>query len=390
MGRRKYGTNEMNMVSMIYDLVAKRVRRAGSLRFVVLVGLALSLVLAGGAGLTGGVGLTEISSAEVCKNEVRRVEQGSTYLPDCRAYELVTPAEKGATQALVFGGPVETQAIPAEDGEKIALSTKVYLGGNPSSEGTHAVFSRGASGWEMTSLQPPTGAGEVDFVQDVFTPDLTQVGVEAFNEPGPGDHSPIDAFEVGPPGGPYSEVARTPYEGGESSTDVEALVGASADFSHVVLSSPDKGLLPPTAGTADPGKPNLYDWVDGQLDIVDVTNRGKLVSECGATLGNGETVVGPDDQGAVWGEGASSKIFFTSPYTVDFNNTGGPGCTLEHENPHRLYMRVNDSETVEISAPQLEEETANLPSHVIRKRCRRPIRAPPQTVRRFCLLVKAS
>ena len=90
----------------------------------------------------------------VCKNEVRRVEQGSTYLPDCRAYELVTPAEKGATQALVFEDAHAAEAIPAEDGERLALSSETFLGGNPGSDGTNVVFSRGASGWEMTSLQP--------------------------------------------------------------------------------------------------------------------------------------------------------------------------------------------------------------------------------------------
>jgi hypothetical protein len=325
-------------------------------RAIVQVGLALLLALAGGVGLTGDLGLTEIASAEVCKNEARRVEQGSTYLPDCRAYELVTPAEKGATQALVFGGLTDTRAIPAENGERVGLSTHAFLGSNPGSHGTNAVFSRGASSWEMTSLQP-TGAGEVNFAPDLFSSELTQVGIEAYSSPGAIErHSPTQTFEVGLPGGPYpSVVATTPAP--EVGKAQERLVGSSSDFSHVVLSSLDGSLLPVTAGTADSGKPNLYDWVDGQLHVVNVTNEGKLVSECGAVLGYGPVIEGPDDSRAVWSEGSSSKIFFTSPYRTVFNETGGPGCTAggePPENAEQLYMRVNDSETVNVSAPQLE------------------------------------
>lgn len=360
MGRRRDKVKEMYTARSSASVVVVRgVQSLGSIRLMILVGLALSAVLAGGAGLTGGMGLTEISSAEVCKNEARRVEQGSTYLPDCRAYELVTPAEKGATQALVFGGLTATKAIPAEDGEKVALTSNAFLGSNPGSRETNVVFSRRGSGWEMTSQQPAAGAGEANFRPEVFSPELTQVGVKVYSEPSEAETSPTQTFEVGPSGGPYSEVATTSSKEGGSRQD--ALDGASSDLSHVVLSSLDQSLLPAAAGNADPGKPNLYDWADGNRRIVDVTDEGKLVSECGAVLGYGPTEFGPDDIHAVWSEGLSSKIFFTSPEFNFDNQTGGPGCTSGEEggepppeNPHRLYMRVNGTETVEVSAPQLE------------------------------------
>jgi hypothetical protein len=356
MGRRRGEINEMCMACGTLVVVTGGRRWPGSVRFPVLVGLALLLVLAGGAGFTGGAGLTEVSHAGTCSNEARRVEQGSTYLPDCRAYELVTPAEKGATQALVFNGVSGTNAIPAEGGERLALESEAFLGENPGSHGTHVVFSRGASGWEMTSLQP-AGAGEANLKLDVFSPELTQVGVEVFSETGrTAGRAPTQAFEVGPPGGPYSEVATTSSKSTEEGKhELERLVGASRDFSHVVLSSLDDSLLPSGVGTADPGTPSLYDWVDGRLHIVNVTSGGTLESECGAVLGDGRASGEPDDRRAVWGEGSSSKIFFTSPARTDQGQIEGPGCTGENENPHRLYMRVDDSETVEVSAPQPKE-----------------------------------
>lgn len=331
-------------------------RHVGSVRLLTLVSLMLSLMLVGGAGLTGGVGLTEISHAAACPNEASRVEQGSTYLPDCRAYELVTPSEKGATQALSFGVSFggTSEAIPAENGERVALSSLAYLGSNPGSGGTQAVLSRGTAKWEMTSLQP-TGVGEIFFRSNVFTPDLTQVGIDAYSSSGAVERrSPTQAFQVGPPGGPYSVVATTSGEPVEEQE--EHLVGASRDFSHVVLSSRDKGILPATAGATDAGAPNLYDWVDGQLHIVNVTDEGKLVSECGAVLGGGTSAGEPADEGAVWGEGSSSRIFFTSPEYLDSGGITGPGCASGSEHLQSLYMRVNDSETVEISKPQLQEE----------------------------------
>src|SRR5450759_1534759 len=39
-------------------------------------------------------------AAEPCPNEAIREQQGVTYLPDCRAFEQVTPAHKGANDAV--------------------------------------------------------------------------------------------------------------------------------------------------------------------------------------------------------------------------------------------------------------------------------------------------
>jgi hypothetical protein len=356
MGQRKGETDQRQAIG-IWFVAAREAHRFRYARFATLIGLiglmlACIVVLAGASQANG-----------ECPNEARRVEQGSTYLPDCRAYEQVTPVEKGATQALSPNGG-EFQAIPAIDGERLALHTQAYLGDEPGSLGTNVVFSRGASGWEMVSLQL-TDAGETNFIPSIFTPDLTQIGIEVYSNPGKGEgHSSTQTFEVGSPGGPYSVVATTsskPSEEGKAA--LESLIGASNNFSHVVLSSLDDSLLPSAAGAADQGVPNLYDWVGGKLNLVNVVNDGTLVSQCGAVLGYGRSENISHENDAVSGEGLSSRIFFTSPGHLIEAPTGS-GCTEGEseggpppQNPHRLYMRVNDSETVEVSAPQLEGAT---------------------------------
>ncbi len=304
--------------------------------------------------------LARVAPAFACVNEARRVEQGSTYLPDCRAYELITPAEKGATQALTFTKPPDDKAAVAEDGERIALQTPAYLGGDPGSHGSNIVFSRAASGWEMLSLQAP-GAGETNYSPNIFNAKLTEVGVESSSDPGYGvGRSPAQTFWIGPPGVPYrATVSSTPFHEGEKFGGEDHLVGASEDFSHIVLRSRDGTLVKLREGeTTDPDAQDLYEWFENHLNLVNVTNEGKLLNECGASLGFGQGENLSRENEAVSMDG--SKIFFTSPDQNAEHEESEPGCTGREEqilgvppqHPARVYMRVDGTETVVVSAPE--------------------------------------
>ncbi len=280
-------------------------------------------------------------ASESCPNAVLRVG-ASAGLPDCRAYELVTPADKGRTQDMTFGNLATDRAISSSNGEDIALQSTVPFGPSPSVVGTRAVFSRSPSGWVMHSVVTPEANGDKLFLE-LFSPNLSQVGFESFTQLNTVERSRNRAFEVGPVGGPYKLVASIPNQ------DNGELLGSTADFSNVLFDTTDHSLLFGAEGAVAEGTvenaPDLYDWTDGQLQLVNVTTQGSLVNACGANLGQQEGSGGEGGLNAVSKDG--SKIFFTAPGVDARPGLTGPSC----KEPIRLYMRTDNRETVELSAP---------------------------------------
>src|SRR4051812_30950902 len=87
------------------------------------------------------------ASAAGCANETVRIGQGAAALalPDCRAYELVTP---GSTPSVTSSGNVSFGVRAADDGNAMAYFSYYPFEGSPSS-GWFFRARRGTAGWSQ-------------------------------------------------------------------------------------------------------------------------------------------------------------------------------------------------------------------------------------------------
>ncbi len=280
-----------------------------------------------------------------CANEAFRTGL-SAYLPDCRAYEMLTPVDKGGAQEVFkYGVSFGSAVLAGEDGDHVALEAPhTSWGDRPGAGQGPYFFAREAGGWRMTAgaPQPETGIGSV--LPQVYNSDLTRFAFESIYEPSILSHSEDLEYKVGPAGGPYSTVAAVPRaEAGVG----DGWVASSADFSKLVLQTQDHALLgEPTHTTSGP---DLYEYTaqDGLVQL-NVTTAGVTIGACGATIAHGR-----DEEGGGSHNDSGPHSLSADGSRVFFEAVPGKNCS----EPKHLYMRVDggepDAETVDIGVYEL-------------------------------------
>jgi hypothetical protein len=274
-----------------------------------------------------GGGATSAVADAPCPNEAIREAQSSTNLPDCRAFEKVTPAYKGSNDMVQGFSPANAWASPV-GGRVMYWSTSSFAGAS-NGFNNYYVSSREGSGWTTRAVAAPEEPGVFNYFPSVVTEDLSEAAVLQIPGtlvPDPSgalvpDPSYPTSFGVGPIGGPYDVVAQAPGPFGNE------LLGADADLDHIVLRVGGK----------------LYEATEGQLRLLGVRNDGTPF-ECGVELGNEGEGIPVGKINAISADG--SRIFFRS-LDPDAQNEDPPCAT-----PKRLYVRENGITTVEVSAPQ--------------------------------------
>jgi hypothetical protein len=299
----------------------------------------LCSVLTGSAAAVGDA----TSGGDACPNEASPGFRAS--LPDCRAYEQVTPVFKDGVS---LGG----RAVAENGSGVIAHVLGGFAGIEGSTELAGATYqlSRSSTGWAVTAISPPSALFPAQMWL-VASPELSSTlwiahtpaeSIAAENlyirdESGTMEKiGPLlpPSFAIGPSSGEFTAFLYGP--------EVQYR-GASADLSHVLfaLEKPQEyGYSWP--GDATTGDESLYEYVGrGQVrpELVGVDNEGHLISTCSTYLGSFRS---GDVYNALSADG--SVVFFTA------EDAGGCGA-VKGPVVNELYARVDQIETVPISEP---------------------------------------
>jgi hypothetical protein len=302
------------------------------------------------------VGLLAVPvAAEGCANAQFR-SGPSEHLPDCRAYEQVSPVETGGQDAMTLLPLRPAQASPCEAGEPCTvayMNVGAAFGGAQGNYFPNAYLaSRGAAGWQTTALTPPTPQAPTNgkaAVAYAFSENLSQTILRV----------PLQQLTASAPAGVYNLFLRQPGAADSLVTasapaepphsgctlcfeeeDVPAFAGASSDFSHVIFEANDSLV----AGAPGGGVENLYEAVAEHVGLVGILPDG-TIPEQGATAGGGIRAVSEHTHElahAVSRDG--SRMLFEA-----VADDGEPDP--QQEGKTQLYDRIDGASTVEVSAP---------------------------------------
>jgi hypothetical protein len=293
--------------------------------------------------------------ASTCPNAQYR-SGPSESLPDCRAYEQVSPIDKSGQDALTLQTMFPAQVSPCEGPAPCSIaymSGSAAFAGAPANEYPNAyVSARSPTGWQTTPLSSPTPQAPVSSNSTLtydFSEDLSHVVIrvppQQLTEDAPAG---VYNLYLRQPGGEYSLLTTTPPpeppESGCAScfehVDLPAFAGASSDFDHVLFEAGDSLV----AGAPGGGVQNLYESAAGQVRLVGVLPDGAIPAD-GATAGAGIKASGVD-------AGELRNAISQDGSRVLFEAAADGGAPDEQQlGDTELYDRIDGSSTVEISAP---------------------------------------
>ncbi len=300
-------------------------RRAGR-RPAALATLALSALI---ATLTAAT----VARAEACPNETLRLELHSAALPDCRAYERVTPAYRESQPALVGG----LFAVSPDGDRVLAGSIGAFAGTeqDPVSIASNVVgaaylYERTGAGWQAWPLDP---AASRFFSNGLGLADAsTDLGRSLWElEPTGAPLESSASFESEEVTGFYLESSAGVFEKVGPSTPGATIpnrhryhyLGGSENLSRIVFTAESGVRWPFDATVAE--EPTVYEYVGVErpgetrepslVGVEGGAGSSRLISTCGTRLGSGWMgISGEQHTGSMFNAISASglRVFFTA------------------------------------------------------------------------------
>ncbi len=298
-----------------------------------------------GAGLLAWLAVAALATpvlAAACPNEQLRAEDESIQLPECRAYEQVSPPGAGEYD-VTFEGIAPGSSTVFFDSSGAIAGTEA---GEDKPSGSPRIFSsaRGAYYWAITSLTGFEGLGQPENYEFVgSSPDglriffVTSALDEALESYGLHAGVLYESVAGGPPIVLSHNQNAEPEPIGRSAEAQYGTAVASADGTHVVFET--KVPLNSTAAATPPSQFYVYESdAAGNVSLVSVSSGGTLpAAGHGATIG---AVQGRLTTNAVSSDGAT--VFFSS---IDQYEPSAPDTQLQ------VFMRRGGT-TTDVSKSQ--------------------------------------
>ncbi|MDX6600925.1 MAG: hypothetical protein QOF13_127 [Solirubrobacterales bacterium] len=259
-------------------------------------------------------------------------------LPDNRAYELVSPAQKNGGEVFPAEpnvsscGPeckpgVVAQRYPMQsspDGEALVYEGFPFSFGEGAVRFNEYLSRRTASGWQTTTLSPKLGGsgGEQGYkaFDSALTKGLLYQGRPTLSPEAPAEYANLYSQGAADPSSLgvllTTELHSRPASGSGSFTITYA--GASADLSRVFFEANDalseETPFAPEAVDRGASKNNLYEWAEGQLRLVNV-GPGNATTAPGAEFGSGVVLASKSNRAANFSHAISddgARVFWSS------------------------------------------------------------------------------
>ncbi len=285
-----------------------------------------------------------------CANRAFRTSAAAA-LPDCRAYEQASPVAKNGGS--VFGGISMVQA--SASGNRVTFRAPSGL---PTTGGTSSfplyVASRDADGWSTTDTLP---LGEPGQGFQLLGWDAELVSAISAGGSSRSASTTPGLYSADIAAGTYRRIAALHSAQYESTY----LAGAATSPSHFIIESPET-LAP---GGIE-GKPNLYEFNEGQLSSVGRVPSSPATACAGASCvpAAAGSFAGPyrwtksdTAHGGVGNFGAGLEHF----YTENTISRDGRRIIFTAASSGQLYLREDGTKTIQVSASQKTPPDPNGP-----------------------------